>query len=56
MLDGGRVQGVGLADGRIEEAECITDVRGSAPYKRELTRVYVGRALHQALSSNGAGR
>jgi carbon-monoxide dehydrogenase medium subunit len=39
-----------------EEAECITDVRGSAPYKRELTRVYVGRALRQALNSNGAGR
>ena len=39
-----------------EEAECITDVRGSAVYKRELTRVYVGRALRQALNSNGANR
>jgi carbon-monoxide dehydrogenase medium subunit len=39
-----------------EEAECITDVRGSAAYKRELTRVYVGRALRQALNSNGAIR
>jgi carbon-monoxide dehydrogenase medium subunit len=39
-----------------EEAECITDVRGSAAYKRELTRVYVGRALRQALNSNGATR
>ena len=43
-------------DAAAEEAECITDVRGSAPYKRELTRVYVGRALRQALNSNGAGR
>lgn len=34
-----------------EEAECISDVRGSAAYKRELTRVYVGRALRQALES-----
>jgi carbon-monoxide dehydrogenase medium subunit len=32
-----------------EEVECIADVRGSAAYKRELTRVYVGRALRQAL-------
>jgi len=41
-------------DAAAEEAECITDVRGSAAYKRELTRVYVGRALRQALNSNGA--
>jgi carbon-monoxide dehydrogenase medium subunit len=34
-----------------EEAECISDVRGSAAYKRELTRVYVGRALRQALGN-----
>jgi aerobic carbon-monoxide dehydrogenase medium subunit len=43
-------------DAAAEEAECITDVRGSAAYKRELTRVYVGRALRQALNSNGAPR
>jgi len=43
-------------DAAAEEAECITDVRGSAAYKRELTRVYVGRALRQALNSNGARR
>jgi carbon-monoxide dehydrogenase medium subunit len=36
-------------DAAADEAECISDVRGSAAYKRELTRVYVGRALHQAL-------
>ena len=43
-------------DAAAEEAQCITDVRGSAAYKRELTRVYVGRALRQALNSNGAPR
>jgi carbon-monoxide dehydrogenase medium subunit len=32
-----------------EEAEILTDVRGSAPYKRELLRVYVGRAVRAAL-------
>src|SRR5512133_3241802 len=37
-----------------EEAECIADVRGSAAYKRELTRVYVARAVRQALDGNGA--
>ena len=39
-------------DAAAEEAECISDVRGSAAYKRELTRVYVGRTLRQALNSN----
>jgi aerobic carbon-monoxide dehydrogenase medium subunit len=43
-------------DAAAEEAECMTDVRGSAAYKRELTRVYVGRALRQALNGNGATR
>ncbi len=36
-----------------EEAECISDVRGSAAYKRELMRVYVARAVREALD-NGA--
>ena len=31
------------------EAEFIADIRGSVPYKRELLRVYVGRAVRQAL-------
>jgi carbon-monoxide dehydrogenase medium subunit len=43
-------------DAAAEEAECMTDVRGSAAYKRELTRVYIGRALRQALNGNGATR
>ena len=32
------------------------DVRGSAAYKRELLRVYVGRAVRQTLAGNGARR
>jgi len=35
-------------DAATEEAEIIGDVRGSAAYKRELLRVYVGRALRAA--------
>jgi carbon-monoxide dehydrogenase medium subunit len=41
-------------DAAADEAECVTDVRGSAAYKRELVRVYVGRAVRQALNTNGA--
>jgi aerobic carbon-monoxide dehydrogenase medium subunit len=41
-------------DAAAEEAEVIGDVRGSAPYKRELLRVYVARAVRQALAANGA--
>jgi aerobic carbon-monoxide dehydrogenase medium subunit len=47
-------------DAAVEEVEAIgqiiTDVRGSAPYKRELLRVYLGRAIKAALASNGAHR
>jgi carbon-monoxide dehydrogenase medium subunit len=41
-------------DAAADEAETISDVRGSAPYKRELIRVYVRRAVRQAFGSNGA--
>jgi carbon-monoxide dehydrogenase medium subunit len=41
-------------DAAAAEAECISDVRGSAAYKRELVRVYVGRAARAALNANGA--
>jgi carbon-monoxide dehydrogenase medium subunit len=37
-----------------EECETVSDIRGSAAYKRELLRVYVGRAVRQALNGNGA--
>jgi carbon-monoxide dehydrogenase medium subunit len=43
-------------DAAAEEADFIADVRGSVPYKRELLRVYVRRAVRQALEANGAGR
>jgi aerobic carbon-monoxide dehydrogenase medium subunit len=39
-------------DAAADTAECISDVRGSAAYKRELIRVHVARAARQAL--NGA--
>jgi carbon-monoxide dehydrogenase medium subunit len=41
-------------DAAAEEAEYIADVRGSAPYKRELMRVYVRRAVRAALDGSGA--
>jgi len=40
-------------DAAVAEAEVISDVRGSAAYKRELLRVYVRRAVRKALSANG---
>jgi aerobic carbon-monoxide dehydrogenase medium subunit len=36
-----------------DEVECVSDVRGSAAYKRELVRVYVERALRQTLEASG---
>jgi carbon-monoxide dehydrogenase medium subunit len=41
-------------DAAAEEAELLGDVRGSVPYKRELMRIYVGRAVRAALQGNGA--
>jgi aerobic carbon-monoxide dehydrogenase medium subunit len=41
-------------DAAAGEVECISDVRGSAAYKRELVRVYVARAARAALTSDGA--
>jgi carbon-monoxide dehydrogenase medium subunit len=40
-------------DAAADAVDVIADVRGSAPYKRELLRVYVGRAVRQALQSGG---
>jgi carbon-monoxide dehydrogenase medium subunit len=36
------------------ESEFIADVRGSVPYKRELMKVYVRRAVRAALDGSGA--
>jgi aerobic carbon-monoxide dehydrogenase medium subunit len=41
------------ADAAVEEVEFVSDVRGSAPYKRELMRVYVQRAVRTALAESG---
>ena len=40
-------------DAAADEAEIISDVRGSAAYKRELLRVYIGRAVRAALDQSG---
>ena len=42
------------ADAAAEEAELVSDVRGSVPYKSELMRVYVQRAVRAALDGSGA--
>lgn len=39
-------------DAAAEEAEILSDVRGSAAYKRELLRVYIGRAVRAAASGD----
>jgi len=42
------------ADAAVEEAEFVSDVRGSVPYKRELMRVYLQRAVRTAMDDSGA--
>jgi carbon-monoxide dehydrogenase medium subunit len=58
VLTGSAIDGDALAragDAAADEAETISDVRGSAPYKRELLRVYVRRAVREAFEAgNGA--
>jgi aerobic carbon-monoxide dehydrogenase medium subunit len=56
-LKGARLDDKTLAqagEAGAQEAEVISDVRGSAPYKRELIRVHIGRAVRQAMATNGA--
>jgi aerobic carbon-monoxide dehydrogenase medium subunit len=43
-------------DAAADEAETVADVRGSAAYKRELLRVYVRRAVRQALDGRPDGQ
>jgi carbon-monoxide dehydrogenase medium subunit len=55
VLKGARVDDKTLraaGDAGAQEADIISDVRGSAAYKRELIRVHVGRAVRQALSES----
>jgi aerobic carbon-monoxide dehydrogenase medium subunit len=57
VLSGATINDAVLAragDAAAEEAETVSDVRGSAEYKRELLRVYVRRAVRQALDGQGA--
>ncbi len=42
-------------DAAAEEAETVSDVRGSAAYKRELLRVYVRRAVRRAFEEGFPG-
>ena len=41
------------AEAAVEDCEFIADVRGSVPYKRELMKVYVRRAVRAALDGSG---
>ena len=45
---------INAGDAAAEEAPILADAHGSAAYKRELLRVYLGRAVRQALGE-GAG-
>jgi carbon-monoxide dehydrogenase medium subunit len=57
MLRGATLSDALLAragDAAADEVETIDDVRGSADYKRQLLRVYVRRAIKQALEQNGS--
>ena len=56
VITGARIDDAILAkagDAAVEESEFIADVRGSVPYKRELMRVYVRRAVHLAMEGRG---
>ena len=55
VLNGGRVEDALLrqaGDAAADEVECLSDIRGSAPYKRELIRVYVRRAVRAAMNGD----
>jgi carbon-monoxide dehydrogenase medium subunit len=43
------------AEAAVDGAETLADIRGSAAYKREMIRVFVRRALAQALAARDAG-
>jgi carbon-monoxide dehydrogenase medium subunit len=58
VLSGATIDDAVLAragDAAADEAETVSDVRGSAPYKRELLRVYVRRAVRQAFDGQATG-
>ncbi|HEY4073421.1 MAG TPA: xanthine dehydrogenase family protein subunit M [Herbaspirillum sp.] len=46
-----------MCDAAVEETDLLSDAQGSAPYKRALLRVYLGRAVNAAIGLHGtAGR
>jgi aerobic carbon-monoxide dehydrogenase medium subunit len=45
-----------VADTAADEADILSDVRGSASYKRELLRVYAVRAVRAAMQASGGLR
>jgi aerobic carbon-monoxide dehydrogenase medium subunit len=58
ILNGNRIDETLLqraGDAAADEAELVSDVRGSVPYKRELMRVYVQRAVQTAWDGAGHG-
>jgi carbon-monoxide dehydrogenase medium subunit len=57
VLNGARIDDAVLrraGDAAAAEAETVSDIRGSAAYKRELLRVYVARAVRRALDQGAA--
>lgn len=48
VVDAGLLERAGEA--AAAEANVVSGARGSAPYKRQLLRVFIGRAVRQALS------
>jgi carbon-monoxide dehydrogenase medium subunit len=42
-----------VADAAVDEADILSDVRGSASYKRELLRVFTIRTIHAAMQPRG---
>jgi carbon-monoxide dehydrogenase medium subunit len=44
------------AEAAVAATEMLNDVRGSAPYKRELLRVYLARAVRQAMETGAPKR
>jgi carbon-monoxide dehydrogenase medium subunit len=43
-----------VADAAVDEADILSDVRGSASYKRELLRVFTIRTINAAMQSGGS--
>jgi carbon-monoxide dehydrogenase medium subunit len=58
VLTGSEIDDAALCragDTAADEAETVSDVRGSASYKRELLRVYVRRAVRRAINGEVKG-